>query len=162
MNYKDWETEILRENSVEKIIEQFRLSADQVWYFDRHIIDSIDDLPELEDADNFWSVCDAALALLEQWRNYVFELTNTDILASEPYLVIDDEWLERQQNSPPPHVYLTLAKQSKYLKPDFFFHATKETDSKYNEFRNWLMGKGNWKVRIKNPDEEYGCWIIMF
>ena len=73
MNYKDWETEILQENSIGEIIGEFRLSPDDVWYFDPHVIDSIDEIPELDDADNFWSVCDAAMALLKQWHDYIDE-----------------------------------------------------------------------------------------
>jgi hypothetical protein len=162
MNYKQWEANILEANSLEKIIEQFRLSSDKVWYLDRHIVDSIDEIPELEDNDNFWSVCRTALALLENWHEYVDKLTDTEILASVPYLVIDDEWLQRQQDSPPPHIRLDLAKQSKYLKPSFFFHTSVETELMNNELKMMLMGKGTGTVRVHHPDEKYGSWIITF
>jgi hypothetical protein len=161
MNYEEWKTKILEENQIETIIKHFTVSEDMVLFIDRHIIDSINDLPKLDDADNFWSVCNVAFALLEKWHDYVFELANTDILASIPYLVINDEWLQRQQTAPPPHICLDLAKQSRYLKPKFFFHASAETDPLDIQFKNWLMGKGNWKVKIKNPNEKYGSWIIM-
>jgi hypothetical protein len=162
MRYAEWEREVLNINSIEETIKQFRNSLEEVWYIDRHVIDFADDVPSLEDKDGFWATCEVSLKLLDEWHDYINNLTDNTIFAIEPYLIIDDEWLSRLKNAPPPHIFVCLAKQSKYLKPSIFYDGVLGAELNSESLSYLLVGKGYKRIRIRGSDEKQGCWIIMY
>jgi hypothetical protein len=96
------------ENDLAKLVKSFRESDDPVWHFDRHVLDVLECVvlrPELVTA-----ACVAGLSLLHQWCNQRSAMAEDGMVISEPYLIIDDDWLETAPNAPPPHVYICLAK----------------------------------------------------
>ncbi|SCZ11651.1 hypothetical protein [Microvirga guangxiensis] len=95
------------ESDLAQIVDSFREAGDSVWHIDRHVLEVTE--PATYDPEAIVAACAAGLSLLRQWSSHRVALTEGETKVSEPYLIIDDEWLDAAPGAPPPHVYICLS-----------------------------------------------------
>lgn len=95
------------DNDLAEIVNSFRESSEPVWHIDRHVLDVTDSV--IADQAFLIAACAAGLSLLHKWSSQRSAVTVDGVVISEPYLMIDDEWLEAVPNAPPPHVYVCIS-----------------------------------------------------
>jgi hypothetical protein len=95
------------ENDLAAIRHGFQESGESVWHIDRHVLDPME--AEGVDAGGRAAACAAGLALLRRWSSQRLSESSSGIFISEPYLVVDDGWIEGAPDAAPPHVYICLA-----------------------------------------------------
>jgi hypothetical protein len=133
----------------------FLKSNGGVYYVDRHV----DVPPEGMSVD---AACQAGLALLEQWAYELEDVRKRGLFATNPLLIIDDEWLLPSEEAPPPHVMVTLATQMDLLQANSV-HGERVDVS---EFPLWKMLNGRLRfahvTRIEPSleRESQGAWAI--
>ena len=102
-------------NDLVAMARHFLDSDDRCWHIDRHVADvdqAWNPSPELVRA-----ACAVALMLSRRWAADREGLGSSGLLISRPYVIIDDAWLDGETASPPPHVYVCLARDDASFKP---------------------------------------------
>ncbi|PVE23637.1 hypothetical protein DC522_14385 [Microvirga sp. KLBC 81] len=94
------------DNDLIQMVCAFQETPDAVWHIDRHVLDPTE--PVIVDPAFLLSACAAGLSLLRKWSSQRAVLADQGIVISEPYLIIDDEWLAAEPKAPPPHVYICI------------------------------------------------------
>jgi hypothetical protein len=99
------------DNDLANMVRAFLDSGDPYWHIDRHVTDDEEarrPSPELVQAG-----CAVALLLGKAWAKDREAVRSPDVLISQPVVIIDDECLQGTENSPPPHVYICLARDTR-------------------------------------------------
>ena len=93
------------QNDLVRFARAFRRSGESVWHVDRHVLDVVQPSSAREVR---LAACAAGLGLLRKWSVQASAERRAGIKVSEPYLIVDDGWLEGQPDAPPPHIYICL------------------------------------------------------
>ena len=100
-------SEVLEQNALADTVDAFVASGDPCWFVDRHVLGPSIEKPGAELVS---ATCAAAVELARRWLKEVQAFRSAGLFISQPFVTIDDEWLDRVANSPPPHVYVVLAR----------------------------------------------------
>ncbi len=103
------------ENDLAAILRGFQESGEPVWHIDRHVLDPTE--TGGVDAGFRAAACEAGLTLLRRWSSQRLNEAGSGIFISEPYLVVDDGWIEGALDAVPPHVYICLAVDEDSFRP---------------------------------------------
>jgi hypothetical protein len=149
---------VLAENLLEDTVEHF-LSTDDEWtYCDRHVLDPVG--LSAPDEQLVGAACEAALALGRAWNRDRARYASRDVRISRPYVIVDDDWLGRMENAPPPHVYIWLAREHAPMEQREGEPSTRRDRSGHPAI-DALLTSDERLHRIEGPEEgEPGCWII--
>jgi hypothetical protein len=161
MDYRSWEDHVVTAdaNRLETIVAAFVNRADAThWHIDRHVVDT--EMPQISDVDATHAACLAGLALLSAWSIARRSLGETDIRISEPYLMIDDEWLRNEDHAPPPHVYICLAKRDEDFNPIVHDDAVEATATGFLGLDEILGEQGATLKRLDCAESGSGLWLI--
>ena len=138
--------------SINDSILKFEKSNDDYYSIDRHIyeIDEVD-IKEL-------SVPIGMECLIEIVS--LIALYSGPIYFSVPYLIIDDEWVLKMPNSPPPHIYLWLLRSKEISHYDHFSDSVAASEDEIKKFG--LIEKEKWVIHRIDSNEfhEHGCWLV--
>lgn len=160
MGFEDWISRILEENALEDILDWFESSEEQWAYFDRHVVDYAGEIPAFEGLTAPEAGCLCAIRLFGAWQKAVKNNRAGGIAVSSPVLFIESEWLKGEDRSPPPHVYVTIARDAESLNvPPFIDHGG--DDTALFPFRDALRAHAEPGRIVKAVDEEGGfSWIV--
>jgi hypothetical protein len=147
------------DNDLEAIARAFRASGQACWHIDRHVIAGAPDARP-PDVELRGAACKAALALAGKWLAQRRAQHGAGLLISEPYAIIDDEWLSGEIDAPPPHVYLCLARDPLSLHP-VRHELLGLTEASGNRIIDSLLTGRERLFRIEGAfDGEPGAWIL--
>lgn len=108
MERSEYIRSVCAENRLVDVAAFFCTLEDDVYYLDRHVNEPPSPLGVSEG-------CEAGFALLKQWLDELAAVKDLGLFVSEPLLVIDDPWLNAEENATLPHVYTVLVKHSELL-----------------------------------------------
>lgn len=161
MDYKSWAVTKLKDNSLHEVIESFQISMDKVWYIDRHVIDISEKIPVFDGTDIVEATCYAGFQLLQNWDDTVKSLPDNKILVSRPILYIDQEWLDEDDNAPPPHVACTITNHVANLPHQPILVNSYQLTFKIPDvLQRFLLGTGVSSAYTKSPGDDAGCWLV--
>ncbi|MBA3406143.1 MAG: hypothetical protein H0U13_15910 [Gemmatimonadaceae bacterium] len=161
MKYETWENEVLNDpdNDLNLMVRRFLETGERIWYIDRHMCDP--GAPELEGTSGWLAACMVALKLLRNWSIVSARVEGTGVLVSRPFLVINDEWLRQDENSPPPHIYVCLAKEEADFKPVQYEDVTRSEKTGDAEIDAlFIEGDLLGRVSAVGDDGPVGLWIV--
>ena len=160
MAFEDWVGRILEENALEDILDWFGSSEESWAYVDRHVVHCADEIPPFEGLAAPEAGCLCAIRLFGAWQKAAKNIEPGGIAVSSPILFIESEWLKGEDRSPPPHVYVTIARDAESLNlPLFIDHGG--DDTALFPFRDALRAHAEPGRTVKAIDEEGGfSWIV--
>jgi hypothetical protein len=102
---------VREENRLQRIADYLLRSIDRAYYADSHVA-----LPP--QGLGVEAACCAGLALLLDWTSEAALLDRIGLVASKPFLLVDQEWLDELPDAPPPHVLVSLYKTGEEISSD--------------------------------------------
>lgn len=157
MELIDYILDVGEANSLKKIADYLLRSSDAVYYADSHVAKPP---PQL----GMTAACSAGLALLLNWTRETAALGPLGLAASQPLLVIDQEWLDELPDALPPHVLVTLAKNSITL-PSGELNA-KPSSKADCPLGTLLSGELEavtvYRIEVSDERESLGGWLFRF
>jgi hypothetical protein len=114
-------------------------STVEVLHVDRHVLE-IDENASRSDAIH------AAIALAIRWSAERGRL-DTRYLVSDPYVIVDDDWLSGGTEATPPHVYICIAQHASVFDPVMHDDAVPSS-------------LGVPELDVYDVYSAEGCWII--
>lgn len=161
MDYEKLKQRMLAENDLMDTVNPFLKDDDQVYYADRHALEwsGHDYDPDALDPATIKLGVMLGLDLLKYWSEKRKLLTS--LYVSEPFLVIDEEWLLGRKNPAPPSVKICLAKTEEAFDPTPF---EGDPDKKLS-FDKDIDLTGTKVVFVEgydDPEEEeiFGAWLV--
>lgn len=157
MSLPDYIQGVCSANRLREVAEHLLQTSDPAYHVDRHVAEPPQGL-EVEAA------CSAGLALLLDWTQDAALLGSVGLVASLPLLVIDQEWLDELPDAPPPHLIVTLAKNSSLL-PSGELNA-KRCSKADCPLRGLLSGEletvSVFRIEASDERESLGGWLFRF
>lgn len=157
-NYEEIREQLLHDNCLIETVKSFEASEDRVWYCDCPVLEPDKILSDEIDGPLCETAIRLGLDLLRDWSRSSTEVTS--VLTSEPFLRIDDNWLQLQDQAPPPSVNICLAKTPELLQSGSFDIAIPkklefdyEIDLSDMEVRqiDGFGGGHSWLLRTRQP-----------
>ena len=144
------------ENDLGALVRAFRRSGEPVWHLDRHVLEVEHEAgPEVRLA-----ACSAGVELFRMWVRQRTPELGSDVLISDPYLVVDDGWIGERPGVAPPHVYVCLYKAGARDGPVSHPGAKEFPRGAVPELGS-LLGVGERLSRLEGVfEDEHGAWIV--
>src|SRR3954468_6885027 len=118
---------VCRDNSLAEVADYLRGWSEECYDLDRHVAQPPEGLSAR-------AACSAGLALLALWTDELPKVHALGLCSAGPLLVVDQSWLDENEDAPAPHVLLTLSKHEDVL-PRFNAsgHPVDAADSPIND-----------------------------
>jgi hypothetical protein len=146
------------ENDLVAIVRAFQESDQQVWHIDRHVLDVTEDVGT--DVGSRVSACAAGLTLLRKWSSQRLLASRAGSVLSEPYLLVDDGWLEGAPAVAPPHVYICIAADEEAFSPVQHEDSSKLAPQAPPALASLLTGKETVRRLSGAFEDEPGAWQV--
>jgi hypothetical protein len=148
---------VIRENELEDDVRDFRSSDKDAWYVDRHVLD----VGSYGSAAIHEVACAAAVELAKKWFQDRARLIAPDLLISKPVVIIDDDWINGDPDSAPPHVWICMAKNADAFSPMDPTAGTVQMTTSGQPMVDALLGDDLQLWRAHSDDPELGgCWFL--